>query len=282
MRENGCRFARIAVAALVLLQAPTVRAQAPGNMSANGLHYTLQGSGPVIVLIHAFQMDLREWDAVAGELAKTHRVLRYDVRGHGSSRVVTPLPSTIADLAGLLDELQVQRATLVGSSMGATVGLDFALTHPDRVERLVLIAPGPPGIPAGPMPDWMGPIFTAVKAGKAEEAAKRWWESPMFDRVRKNAGVSGLAQKVVAENAGVWTIKERPPALIPASGTQIGALAMPVLVVAGEQDELGGATIGRTIAGGLRKGRLVLVPDAGHMLTLERPREVVTLIAERP
>src|SRR5262245_26651634 len=53
--------------------------------SAQGLHYQVTGSGDPVVLIHAFQMDLREWDEVAPVLAHTRRVIRYDVRGHGRS-----------------------------------------------------------------------------------------------------------------------------------------------------------------------------------------------------
>jgi 3-oxoadipate enol-lactonase len=266
---------------LAVLCATQALAQPAGNVSSKGLHYKLEGDGPALVLIHAFQSDLREWDAVARDLAKSHRVLRYDVRGHGASKVLSPPPSTISDLAGLLDELKITRATLVGSSMGCTVALDFALTNPQRVERLVLVSPGPPGIPAGPMPEWMGAIATAARAGKADEAAKLWWDSPMFDRVRKNEQAAAAARDIVMDNGGIWKLKERPPALMPATGTRIGELAMPVLVVAGEQDELGSAKVARTLADQLRNGRLVMIPAAGHMLTLERPGELVKVVLER-
>jgi pimeloyl-ACP methyl ester carboxylesterase len=126
--------------------AGTATTQVRDTFSAGGLHYTIEGRGPDVVLIHAFQMDLREWDAVARTLAGSRRVIRYDVRGHGTSRVSGDLPAPVVDLLGLLDELDVPRATLVGLSMGATIALDFALTHPERVERLVLASPGIPGV----------------------------------------------------------------------------------------------------------------------------------------
>jgi 2-succinyl-6-hydroxy-2,4-cyclohexadiene-1-carboxylate synthase len=271
-------MARAAGLFLVCVSASLAAAQTPGKVSSNGLHYRVDGDGPPVVLIHAFQSDLREWDAIASELARTRRVVRYDVRGHGRSQMVSPPPSTISDLLGLLDDLQITRATIAGLSMGSTVALDFALTHPQRVERLVLISPGPPGIPAAPMPEWMGGVATAAKGGDAEAAAKLWWESPLFDRVRKDETSAAAARAIVLENAGIWKIKERPPALMPPTGTRIGELAMPVLVVAGEQDELGSAAIAKTIAPQLRNGRLVLVPGAGHMLSFERPGEIAKLI----
>jgi 2-succinyl-6-hydroxy-2,4-cyclohexadiene-1-carboxylate synthase len=281
MRSRVRGLARAAGVLAALLCASGAGAQPAEGVSANGLHYKVEGVGPVVVLIHAFQMDLREWDAVAPALAKSRRVVRYDVRGHGSSKLVSPPPSTVADLGALLDELKVPRATLVGLSMGATVAMDFALTHPDRVERLVLVSPGPPGIPGGAMPDWMGTVAAAAKAGKADEAGRLWWESPMFDRVRKDEAAAAAARAVVTDNADIWKLRERPPAMVPATGTRVAELAMPTLVVAGEQDELGSAAIARAMADKLRRGRLVMVPGAGHMLSLERPAELAALILDR-
>src|SRR5262245_29398617 len=79
------------------------------------------------------------WAPLAGRLAPAHRVVRYDLRGYGES---TPPVSSFAhhdDLVGLLDALELDRATLVGCSFGGAVAIDTALAHPDRVEALVLL-----------------------------------------------------------------------------------------------------------------------------------------------
>ena len=152
----------LAFAALV---AGAATVASPDRVSAVGLQYRVDGSGPDVVLIHGFQTDLREWDDVAAGLAATHRVTRYDVRGHGRSTIPPSLPPSIDDLLSLLDEVQIARATIVGLSMGATIALDFALTHPSRVDRLVLISPGIPGVGGQGPGEWMKPIADAVRAG---------------------------------------------------------------------------------------------------------------------
>ena len=170
----------LALAVLAGVSAPLTT---PDRVSAVGLHYRLEGSGPDIVLIHGFHTDMREWDDVAAGLTSTHRVMRYDVRGHGRSTIPATLPPSTDDLLALLDELQIARATIVGLSMGATIALDFALTHPTRVDRLVLISPGIPGVDVQPRLDWMKPIIDAVRGGNPRRAAELWWEGPILDGV---------------------------------------------------------------------------------------------------
>ena len=105
----------------------------------HGLRYVIEGAGPPVVLIHAFQSDLREWDEVAPLLARSHRVIRYDVRGHGrSAGLVAPIAAT-DDLRQLLDEIGVGKASVVGLSMGSEIALDFALAHPGCVDRVVMV-----------------------------------------------------------------------------------------------------------------------------------------------
>ena len=255
------------------------RVQPHDGFTANGLHYKLEGRGPDVVLIHAFQMDLREWDDVAAGLAGSRRVVRYDVRGHGKSTIDGPLPSQAADLLALLDELKLPQPTLVGLSMGATVALDFAVTHPDRVSRLILVSPGVPGIKVDVDFTWMSPILDAVRVGQPAKAAEAWWKSKLFDATRARAADTDRVHDIVLDNAKIWSFAEPPPALNPPAVTRLNELAMSVVAIAGDRDPLGGLEYARAIATGVRNGRLVTVTGAGHMLTLERPDELSRLIA---
>ena len=266
-----------AVVTAALQAAPAQRVDA---FSKNGLHYTIEGRGPDVVLVHAFQMDLREWDAVAAALAGSRRVIRYDVRGHGTSKVDGDLPSSVSDLVGLLDELQIRRATIAGLSMGSTIALDFALTHPDRVERLVLAAPGIPGVAGGRTPEWLTPVFTAVKGGDSRRAAELWWGSPLFDAVRTQPA-GERAKTIVLDNARIWTFARRPPGLDPPAGTRLKEVAIPVVTVAGDADQLGGHDIAKTVAAAVPNGRFVPIAGAGHMLTVERPADLARIILEK-
>ena len=115
-----------------------------GTVHVNGadIYYELAGSGPPVVLLHAGIADSRMWDTQFDAFAAAgHRVVRYDMRGYGRT---TPVPGEFSpreDLRALLKALGIERASLVGCSMGSRTALDFALRYPDRVERLVLTSP---------------------------------------------------------------------------------------------------------------------------------------------
>lgn len=119
---------------------------------ANGLRFHVQrlGEGPTVVMLHGlFIGNLATWYfGAAPELSRSHHVLLYDLRGHGRSEVPASGYDTAtmaADLAALTSDYRPAPMTLVGHSYGALVALRFALHHPERVARLVLVdAPLPP------------------------------------------------------------------------------------------------------------------------------------------
>jgi pimeloyl-ACP methyl ester carboxylesterase len=110
------------------------------------IRYRLSGSGPPLVLIHSHFLDMGMWDGWMPALTPHFQVLRYDLSGHG---LTGPDPGgryevarDVELLTGLLDRLQFERVHLVGSSLGGNIAFTLAATHPQRVERLVLINSG--------------------------------------------------------------------------------------------------------------------------------------------
>ncbi|WP_233251872.1 alpha/beta fold hydrolase [Limnohabitans sp. Jir72] len=124
--------------------------QAPADLRSVGpwrLHVRDSGprQAPVVVLVHGFGASLQTWDAWARGLSQTHRVIRLDLPGSGLS---PPDPAndytdarSLQLLLSLLDALDVSRASIVGHSMGGRIAWTFAAKHPERTDRLVLIAP---------------------------------------------------------------------------------------------------------------------------------------------
>jgi 3-oxoadipate enol-lactonase len=278
MRAQIAGFSLVTIVTIVALGVnQTTLRSAPDRTSAGGLHFTIDGRGEDVVLIHAFQMDVREWDEVARGLAGKRRVLRYDVRGHGRSHVLDPLPPAVEDLRSLLDELGIARATFVGSSMGSTIALDFALTYPARVERLILLSPGIPGIKTTASFEWMQPILAAVKAQDAQRAAALWWEAPLVSGLRSMPDAERY-RTIVIDNAKIWTIPRPPPPLQPPAGTRLKDVRVPVAVAAGELDRFGSIENARAVAAGVKHGKYVGFPNAGHMLSIERAGEVTRTI----
>jgi pimeloyl-ACP methyl ester carboxylesterase len=122
------------------------------KVSVNGVrfHYWRVGTGPDMIMLHGLTGNLAVWHLkMVPELRHEYRVTTYDLRGHGRSDVPATGYTTgdmAEDLRGIMDALDIERAHLVGHSLGADVSLHFALRHPDRVERLVLIEAGIPAL----------------------------------------------------------------------------------------------------------------------------------------
>ncbi|MCX8568507.1 MULTISPECIES: alpha/beta hydrolase [Hyphomicrobiales] len=122
---------------------------APATLSAQQaapleLHHQIQGEGPPLVLLHgAFMTIETNWSSSLGELARSNKVIAVELQGHGrtADRDSGLSYETMADdVAGLLDRLGVQKASVMGYSMGGNVALQMALRHPDRVERIVAVS----------------------------------------------------------------------------------------------------------------------------------------------
>lgn len=118
-----------------------------GFAAINGanLYYEVAGSGHPLVLVHAGIADNRMWDDQFSAFANQYRVIRFDQRGYGQS---PPMEGEFArhnDLYELLKFLKVERAYLIGCSMGGRVCLDFALEHPDIAAALIMVGSGPSG-----------------------------------------------------------------------------------------------------------------------------------------
>jgi uncharacterized protein (TIGR02246 family) len=118
-----------------------------GTLAVTGgqLYYEVKGEGQPLILLHAGGMDSKMWDAQFNYLSHQFLVVRYDLRGFGHSSRPEQSFYPVNDLYQLMQHLGIKRASLVGLSMGSGVALNFALEHPEMVERLVLASTsGPP------------------------------------------------------------------------------------------------------------------------------------------
>jgi pimeloyl-ACP methyl ester carboxylesterase len=127
------------------------------------LYYEIHGQGKPIVLLHSGGADLRDWQFIAPQLAQNYRVIAFDGRGAGKSPPLLEPANYVEELKNLLDHLQIERAILVGHSIGGQIATDFALADPDRVSKLVLVAPGLSGHRFSPaVEEWFGQVWAAA------------------------------------------------------------------------------------------------------------------------
>lgn len=231
------------------------------------LHAVVDGpeDGPVLVLGPSLGTDVGLFDAQVEEFAGSHRVVRFDLRGHGRSDVV-PGPCTMADLAGdvvaLLDRLGVGRFSYAGVSIGGGIGQQLALTVPDRLDRLAIIASAaqfadPPSwaVRADQVrtqgteflaPTRIGTWFTAPWAEQHPAEAER------LVQMLRDTPYEGYA--ACCQAIEMFDVRDR-----------LGEISAPTLVLAGAQDPATPPERVRLIADSIPGARLVIVEEAGHL-----------------
>lgn len=263
--------------------------------------YDEAGEGPAVVLLHAAIGDRRMWDAQFAALAATHRVIRYDRRGFGETADGPGEYAHYEDLLALLDAWGIERAALVGASMGGACALDAALAAPERVTRIALLGSGLTG---HTWPDHMQADIARLTAetGAADRLARyqarEITPDPADVRAMAEANlrylvagperdVSVLPPEMVALvremceqvyrhdwTAPQWTEK------IPDTRHRLAEITTPALVVIGTSDARGLVELSRHLAESLPHAELVELPDTGHLPAMERPDEVNALLSK--
>jgi 3-oxoadipate enol-lactonase len=230
------------------------------------------GAGAAVVLIHGFSFDRSMWDPQVAALADRHRVIRYDLRGFGRSGAPAAGRGHVADLLVLLDALTIDRAQLVGLSLGANIALAAAAFHPDRVRRLVLASPGLPGH------QWTTPRppdeAAHVARREGVEAGKRYWLSHEIFRSAQAYPEAHrrLADMVERFPAHQWV--EGPAAApLPSLTGYLSTVRPPTLILNGAFDVPGYREIATILHREIPNAEHRELPDAGHLLNLERPAE---------
>jgi pimeloyl-ACP methyl ester carboxylesterase len=243
---------------------------------AGPLYYEECGHGRPVVLIHGGQMDCRMWDDQFAALPTDRfRWIRYDVRGFGQSPPATQPYSYHDDLHALLAGLQIDKATIVGLSLGGRIALDFALAYPDQVDKLVPVAPGLSGF------RWSEPMLmrlqqrsSVAQTGDDARVADLWLADPMMAGVNANPQLRARVRAWLIDNGPAWRIK--PGQFRPLQPPAVGRLAeihAPLLVIVGDRDEENIQKIVTQIAEQVPGAQRVVIPGAGHIVNLERPQE---------
>ncbi len=236
------------------------------------VHHEVTGpaGAPAVVLSNSLGTTLAMWDPQRDALAG-HRVVRYDARGHGRSPVPDG-PSTIAELGGdlvaLLDRLEIERASLVGVSLGGMVSLWVAAHHPDRVERLV---PCFTSAQLGPPELWRDRIALVLAEGTgalADTLVGRWF-TPAF-AAREPEFLDGMRATIAGTPAAgyasccraIETMDLRP---------DLQLITAPTLVIAGAEDPATPPAHGALIAEGIESADFRVLADAAHLGNIEQP-----------
>src|SRR3954454_11998049 len=246
--------------------------------------YRIAGSGPPVVLIHGMINSSRHWEAVARRLARSHTVIAPDLIGHGDSakpRGGYSLGAHAASIRDLLAAIGVDRASIVGHSLGGGVAMQFFWQFPQRVERLALVSSGGLGPEVSPLlrtlalPGMSGVVGVVAHPrvlDALDRAAPRLGSRGVY--VRAVARALRPLEQPGAREAFVQTLR----AVIDVRGQRVSATdrlyllsQMPTLIVWGERDNTIPLAHGRAAHEAVPHSRFATLPRAAHFPHLEDP-----------
>jgi len=236
------------------------------------------GRGVPLVLVHGLADDHRAWRRTLPDLMLRHRVLLYDLRGHGETTLGNPdgsLRQLGEDLVGLLDAHEIESARIAGFSLGGTIAMRVAIDHPDRVDKLVLVA-------------------TSSRVGRS---AAGWYRERLAmamnedSRLRETLDLDTadvyaqapneleegllIRRQSTADPRGYGNACAAMAALFEAPlDPELGQVKAPTLIVAADLDQHCPPKAAEIIHAGIPGSRVELIRGAGHAVPVERPGEL--------
>lgn len=261
-------------------------------IAANGarLYVEQQGTGEPLVLLHAGIADRRQWDDQLSDFASSFAVTRYDHRGWGRSEAPAGPVAFHEDLYALLSALGIERAHVLGISMGGTFAIDFALSHPQMVSSLILVDSWLSGfsVPASEAEQAIWAAFEAAlnegqldRANELETDLKLVgiYRTPdMVDaqtRQRLRALHRPAFDRLAEREAMQPWLKPEPP-----SAERLGEISAPTLVVYGDLDVPAVPLIAAKLGSEIRNAEVVCMRGTAHVPNMEQPREFNRIVLD--
>jgi pimeloyl-ACP methyl ester carboxylesterase len=236
------------------------------------------GRGETLILIHGLGDDHRAWRRTLPDLMLNHRVVMYNLRGHGGTTAGHcdgTLQQLGGDLVALMDSIAIDHAHIAGFSLGGTIAMRMAIDHPARVRGLVLVATSSRvGRTAA---DWYRQRAEMVEHRDPlirdtldRDTADVYSESP----AELDAGLL-IRRQSTSDPRGYGNACTAMAALNAAPlDPELSQISAPTLIVASERDRHCPPKAAEIIAAGIKGSRLEIIPEAGHPIPVEKPGEL--------
>jgi 3-oxoadipate enol-lactonase len=248
------------------------------SVTVNGIQlaYDRRGQGAPLVLLHGFPLDHHLWDDVVPLLEDTFDMILPDLRGFGESTTVESLYTMddyAGDIAGLLDQLAIQKAAMVGHSMGGYVALAFARLYPERVSGLGLVSSQ---VLADAPERKEGRYKSAAEVSENGIGSVVATMTPKFtadERLQSYARASMERQPPAGYVGALKAMAERAD-----STALLSSFNFPVVVIHGDSDALIPIDRAREVKAVLPQAHLVEISGAGHMPMMEAKEQTATAL----
>jgi len=251
-------------------------------LEVNGIRirYRVEGSGDWLVLIHGVGGRLEQWDQFVSLLNGNYRTLRFDQRGMGeSSKPLGPynIDDFVRDAHALIEALGIRRCAMAGCSLGALVVQGYALAHPEKLEKLVILAgiAGRTDEEKRLVQERLNIVVGGIPGQHFENSVARWFTDEF--REQRPDVISAYA----ASNR-----KNDPKAYAAAYGVlantdfadRLHEIKVPTLIIAGEHDKGSNPRMAQFMHEKIADSQLSILPKLRHALLIEGPRQVLDVV----
>ncbi len=253
------------------------------RIKVNGIElaYEVSGDGPALLLIHGLGSSLQDWDAQVATFSGQYRVIRFDLRGHGQSdKPAGPysMPMFAADAAGLLRELGIDAAHVVGISLGGAIAFQLAVDHPAQVKTLTIVNSGPAALMQSMKEKfaiWLR-FFIVRRMGMAKLAKAI---GPRLFPQPENQAVCAAFMARMARNDPQAYLHALQALVGWSVAAKIGAIGCPVLAIAADQDYTP-LSMKQAFVAQIPGAKLAVVTDSRHALPMEKPAQFNAVLQE--
>jgi pimeloyl-ACP methyl ester carboxylesterase len=234
------------------------------NRDGVGIYYEVHGEGPTLLLTHGYSATSQMWRGQVEALSKNHRLIVWDMRGHGQSdypedQGAYSEEATVADMAALLDAVGAERAIVGGLSLGGYMSLAFNVVHPERVRALLIVDTGPGYRKDEPRDGWNANALKTAERYETEGLG-RLASGSVEMRTSHHRSADGLAR------AARGMLTQRDARVI----SSLPDIAVPSIVVVGANDTPFLAA-SDYMAAKIPGARKVVIADAGHAANIDQP-----------
>jgi 3-oxoadipate enol-lactonase len=255
------------------------------DVNGTNMYYEVMGEGHPLLLIHGLNLDTRMWNDQFFEFAKKYKVIRFDQRGMGHTAITDAPYSLHEDIYGLLKALNIEKTYVAGLSVGGMAAQEFAFTHPDMVNGLVLISSGLLGHPRSEQrqKDWAR--FVEVwKTGDREHAAectvRMWFDGPGQQPNTVAADPRELFRTMTKHAYSLPEHENIPQWLSPAPIERLEEIKVPTLVIAGDRDYEDFLTIADVLAQRITGAKKVIMTGSAHIPPMDQPQLFNQIVME--
>jgi len=236
------------------------------------LHYIESGSGEPLIFLHGFTMDHRQWTEQIDHLSAKYRTIAPDARGHGKSEA----PETnyaredrAGDLLNLMSHLGIEKAHVIGASMGGADAFCFAIDHPERLLSLTPVGT----VIAGWKPKRQFIDKELLAEGlPLEQVKERFIEAVLVKYRERDPAMHDRLKEIMSDFSGKpWSDPKKGKYPIREELPLAGSVNIPICLIVGKQDIMF-RPLSEELAGLLPNGRLEMISNAGHLVNMDAPQ----------